>query len=159
MSLPEVVQKVATCGRIVSVPASNPRAHATCMPCRTWHMMCSAGDCRAVLSKQGKAVVLTRDHRPDDPEERLRIYAAGGFVCYDDRVAGRYAVSRVIGDFGCAQTKGDPTAGEHNSSFQICFKASMYSSQRSNLMKNRLTLRICWPRCNHGVIVTIIIYR
>lgn len=78
-------------------------------------MLCSAGDCRAVLSQQGKALVLTRDHRPTDPEEKKRIIAAGGYVNYERRVGGVYSVSRVIGDFcsvAMTRVKGDPTAGE-----------------------------------------------
>jgi hypothetical protein len=38
------------------------------------------GDSRAVLSSAGKAIALTRDHKPEDPEERARIEARGGSV-------------------------------------------------------------------------------
>lgn len=48
----------------------------------------NAGDSRAVMAHKdpagGHALLaknLTRDHKPDDPEERDRIIAAGGFVC------------------------------------------------------------------------------
>ena len=38
------------------------------------------GDSKAVLSRAGVAVELTRDHTPSRPDERRRIEAAGGFV-------------------------------------------------------------------------------
>ena len=44
----------------------------------------NAGDSRAVMAvKQGTKVVakdLSRDHKPDDPDESLRIHQWGGFV-------------------------------------------------------------------------------
>ena len=39
-----------------------------------------AGDCRAVLCRNGTAVVMSRDHTADDPDERQRVQAAGGAV-------------------------------------------------------------------------------
>ena len=58
----------------------------------------NAGDSRTVLSKNKQAVDLSKDHKPDDPEERTRIYAANGFV-EDGRVNGMLALSRALGDF------------------------------------------------------------
>ncbi|EFJ39763.1 hypothetical protein VOLCADRAFT_35338, partial [Volvox carteri f. nagariensis] len=40
----------------------------------------NTGDCRAVLCRGGRAVRLSRDHKPELPEERTRIEAAGGRV-------------------------------------------------------------------------------
>lgn len=77
----------------------------------------TTGDSRAVLSRRGKAIVLTRDHKPLDPQEQQRIECAGGFVCADDRLCGRLSVSRAIGDFHYKEKlKGDPTAGKLMSS-------------------------------------------
>jgi serine/threonine protein phosphatase PrpC len=58
----------------------------------------NAGDSRAVISQRGKAVPLSVDHKPNDPEEMKRIIAAGGWVdaC---RVNGNLALSRALGDF------------------------------------------------------------
>lgn len=39
----------------------------------------NAGDCRAVLSRAGRAEALTKDHRPGSPRERARILDHGGF--------------------------------------------------------------------------------
>lgn len=58
----------------------------------------NAGDSRTVLSRSKKAVPLSEDHKPDDMEERKRIYAANGFV-EDGRVNGMLALSRALGDF------------------------------------------------------------
>jgi serine/threonine protein phosphatase PrpC len=55
------------------------------------------GDSRAVLCTEGKAQVLTQDHKPSVEAERKRIRDAGGFVI-NRRVMGELAVSRAIGD-------------------------------------------------------------
>ena len=61
----------------------------------------NAGDSRAVLSRGGKALALSNDHKPGQLEERERIVKAGGFlsdiggVC---RVNGNLNLSRAIGD-------------------------------------------------------------
>ena len=62
----------------------------------------NVGDTRAVLRRGGKAVRLTYDHKPYNPEEVKRIREVGGFVSGDvGRVNGVIAVARSIGDF-CA---------------------------------------------------------
>lgn len=61
----------------------------------------NAGDSRGVLSRSGKAIALSEDHKPAQESERTRIIAAGGFlseiggVC---RVNGNLNLSRAIGD-------------------------------------------------------------
>ena len=57
----------------------------------------NAGDSRCVLSSKGQAVEMSIDHKPENPEERARIQAAGGFVS-DNRVNGNLNLSRAIGD-------------------------------------------------------------
>ena len=58
------------------------------------------GDSRGVLCRDGEAVVVTHDHKPELEEERRRIEAAGGFVSYIGcwRAMGILAMSRAIGD-------------------------------------------------------------
>ncbi|KAJ0392435.1 hypothetical protein P43SY_006501 [Pythium insidiosum] len=73
------------------------------------------GDSRAVLCRDGKALALTRDHKPSLPDERLRILKAGGFVgefhgvarvfsaagaglAIDRQQSTYLAVSRALGD-------------------------------------------------------------
>jgi len=57
-------------------------------------MVANAGDQRAVLCRNGKAVQITTDHKPDHPSELNRIKQAGGFVAEDRRVLGVLALSR-----------------------------------------------------------------
>ncbi|OWM68780.1 probable protein phosphatase 2C 24 [Punica granatum] len=63
-------------------------------------IVANCGDSRAVLSRKGKAVPLSSDHKPDRPDELDRIQSAGGRVIYWDgpRVLGVLAMSRAIGD-------------------------------------------------------------
>ena len=58
----------------------------------------NVGDSRAVLCRGGKAVALSRDHKPDLPDECERIKQAGGTV-ENNRVNGNLAMSRAIGDY------------------------------------------------------------
>ncbi|KAJ4970626.1 hypothetical protein NE237_003725 [Protea cynaroides] len=63
-------------------------------------IVANCGDSRAVLSRGGKAIPLSIDHKPDRPDELARIQAAGGRVIYWDgpRVLGVLAMSRAVGD-------------------------------------------------------------
>ncbi|KAJ4953289.1 hypothetical protein NE237_030121 [Protea cynaroides] len=63
-------------------------------------VVANCGDSRAVLYRGGVAVPLTRDHKPDRPDEMERIEAAGGRVINWNgyRVLGVLATSRSIGD-------------------------------------------------------------
>ena len=58
----------------------------------------NAGDSRTVLCEGGQAVDLSRDHKPVDIDEIVRVNKAGGFV-EDNRINGTLAVSRAFGDF------------------------------------------------------------
>lgn len=57
----------------------------------------NAGDCRAVLCRDGRALRLSRDHKPELPDERQRIEAAGGRVA---NVRGTWRVVLPMPD-GC----------------------------------------------------------
>ncbi|XVE52619.1 hypothetical protein DITRI_Ditri02bG0136300 [Diplodiscus trichospermus] len=63
-------------------------------------IVANCGDSRAVLCRNGVAFPLSEDHKPDRPDELLRIEEAGGRVIYWDgpRVVGVLAMSRAIGD-------------------------------------------------------------
>lgn len=61
----------------------------------------NCGDSRAVLCRSGVAIPLSSDHKPDRPDELLRVESKGGRVIYWDgpRVLGVLAMSRAIGDY------------------------------------------------------------
>lgn len=61
-------------------------------------IVANAGDSRCILSRGGKAVDLSFDHKPEDDMERNRIQAAGGKVTEEGRVNGGLNMSRAIGD-------------------------------------------------------------
>lgn len=63
------------------------------------------GDSRAVLCQNERAIRCSTDHKPDNPEEELRIQKNGGWVTKQvkqgrtiSRVNGMLAVSRALGD-------------------------------------------------------------
>ncbi|KAK3003079.1 hypothetical protein RJ639_019079, partial [Escallonia herrerae] len=64
-------------------------------------IVANCGDSRAVLCRNGAAVPLSTDHKPDRPDELDRIETAGGRVIFWDvpRVLGMLAMSRAIGKF------------------------------------------------------------
>jgi len=64
-----------------------------------------AGDSRGVLCRKGKAIRLTQDHKPNNPEEKKRIKKLGGKVVSGwgwftkvYRVNGILSVARALGD-------------------------------------------------------------
>mmetsp|Transcript_87018 Transcript_87018/g.254642 ORF Transcript_87018/g.254642 Transcript_87018/m.254642 type:complete len:372 (-) Transcript_87018:145-1260(-) len=68
-------------------------------------IVANAGDSRAVLSRQGQAVPLSEDHKPNLPGETDRIRRAGGTILRQQvgsivqfRVNGNLNLSRSIGD-------------------------------------------------------------
>jgi len=58
----------------------------------------NAGDSRCVVCRDGRAIEMSFDHKPEDEPERLRILKAGGRVTQDGRVNGGLNLSRAIGD-------------------------------------------------------------
>ncbi|XP_062136545.1 probable protein phosphatase CG10417 [Drosophila sulfurigaster albostrigata] len=58
----------------------------------------NAGDSRCVISRNGKAIEMSLDHKPEDDEESTRIVNAGGRVTLDGRVNGGLNLSRALGD-------------------------------------------------------------
>ena len=48
----------------------------------------NAGDSRCIVCRNGKAVEMSFDHKPEDEPERQRINNAGGRVTQDGRVNG-----------------------------------------------------------------------
>ncbi|XP_033224539.1 probable protein phosphatase CG10417 [Belonocnema kinseyi] len=63
----------------------------------------NAGDSRCVLCRDGQALELSLDHKPEDQPEMSRIVKAGGKVTADGRVNGGLNLSRALGDHAYKQ--------------------------------------------------------
>uniref|UniRef100_A0A2P2MKN4 protein-serine/threonine phosphatase n=2 Tax=Rhizophora mucronata TaxID=61149 RepID=A0A2P2MKN4_RHIMU len=68
-------------------------------------IVANAGDCRAVLGRRGRAIEMSKDHKPNCTPERLRIEKLGG-VIYDGYLNGQLSVSRALGDWHMKGPKG-----------------------------------------------------
>ncbi|CAI9110465.1 OLC1v1010494C1 [Oldenlandia corymbosa var. corymbosa] len=68
-------------------------------------LVANAGDSRAVLGKRGRAVELSRDHKPNSTSEKIRIEKLGGTI-YDGYLNGQLSVSRALGDWHLKGQKG-----------------------------------------------------
>eukprot|EP00096_Caligus_rogercresseyi_P002090 TRINITY_DN1389_c0_g1_i1.p1 TRINITY_DN1389_c0_g1~~TRINITY_DN1389_c0_g1_i1.p1 ORF type:complete len:613 (+),score=202.66 TRINITY_DN1389_c0_g1_i1:221-2059(+) len=58
----------------------------------------NAGDSRCVVCRNGEAIEMSLDHKPEDEPEKTRIEKAGGNVTADGRVDGGLNLSRALGD-------------------------------------------------------------
>jgi len=73
----------------------------------------NAGDSRAMVSRLGKVVDLSEDHKPADAGETARITKAGGFVKHmpgGARVMGDLNLSRALGDLRYKKNSEIPAA-------------------------------------------------
>ncbi|TKY73083.1 phosphatase 2C 27 [Spatholobus suberectus] len=61
-------------------------------------LVANAGDCRAVLSRHGRAIEMSKDHRPSCINERTRVKSLGGFID-DGYLNGKLGVTRALGDW------------------------------------------------------------
>lgn len=66
----------------------------------------NTGDSRIIMSKNGKAIQLTQDHKPDSVSEHTRITSHKQKIKKDGSIyrIGPLAVSRTIGDFDVRKT-------------------------------------------------------
>lgn len=88
-----------------SLDISSGTTALTALILRRTVLIANAGDCRAVLGRRGRAVELSKDHKPNCPSERLRIEKLGGVV-YDGYLNGQLSVSRALGDWHMKGPKG-----------------------------------------------------
>ncbi|XP_049866905.1 uncharacterized protein LOC126367438 isoform X2 [Pectinophora gossypiella] len=65
----------------------------------------NAGDSRCIICRDGKAIDMSIDHKPEDTPELERITKAGGKVSNDGRINGGLNLSRAIGDHSYKQNK------------------------------------------------------
>ncbi|KAI4314661.1 hypothetical protein L6164_027549 [Bauhinia variegata] len=68
-------------------------------------LIANAGDSRAVLGKRGRAIELSKDHKPNCTSEKLRIEKLGG-VIYDGYLNGQLSVARALGDWHIKGSEG-----------------------------------------------------
>uniref|UniRef100_A0A1J3IP99 protein-serine/threonine phosphatase n=1 Tax=Noccaea caerulescens TaxID=107243 RepID=A0A1J3IP99_NOCCA len=68
-------------------------------------MVANAGDCRAVLCRNGEAIDMSQDHRPIYLPERRRVEACGGFID-DGYLNGVLSVTRALGDWDMKLPRG-----------------------------------------------------
>ncbi|EOA14729.1 hypothetical protein CARUB_v10028020mg [Capsella rubella] len=103
----EMATRTCVCGTSVPLCNCDPREAAisgstavAAVLTQDHIVVANTGDSRAVLCRNGMAIPLSNDHKPDRPDERARIEAAGGRVLVVDgaRVEGILATSRAIGD-------------------------------------------------------------
>lgn len=85
--------------------------------CRDNRMyVANVGDSRAVMAyKDGDAYLakqITRDHKPDDPEEQARIESWGGFVCppHEEGLSARVYLDKEFTMIGLAMSR---SIGDH----------------------------------------------
>ncbi|KAL6850391.1 hypothetical protein ACP4OV_021018 [Aristida adscensionis] len=71
-------------------------------------LVANAGDCRAVLSRKGVAVELSRDHRPTYDAEHQRVIESGGYI-EDGYLNGVLSVTRALGDWDLKMPQGSPS--------------------------------------------------
>ncbi|XP_043722985.1 probable protein phosphatase 2C 27 isoform X2 [Telopea speciosissima] len=79
-------------------------------------LVANAGDCRAVLSRVGVAIEMSRDHRPCCIKEKKRVESLGGFID-DGYLNGQLGVTRALGNWhleGMKETseRGGPLSAE-----------------------------------------------
>eukprot|EP00299_Pterocystis_sp_00344_P006866 c1929_g1_i1.p1 GENE.c1929_g1_i1~~c1929_g1_i1.p1 ORF type:complete len:564 (-),score=90.38 c1929_g1_i1:46-1737(-) len=92
-------------------------------------VVANAGDCRAVLCRDGVAMDLSQEHKPDRDDERRRVESAGGWITIEQELelgnlkdmrlrdaqvrdlveqsVGYVTVSRVNGELGVSRGLGD----------------------------------------------------
>ncbi|KAM1345884.1 hypothetical protein ACFX13_036010 [Malus domestica] len=91
----------ATCG----LDSSSGTTALTALISGRTMLIANAGDCRAVLGRRGRAIELSKDHKPNCASERVRIEKLGGMV-YDGYLNGQLSVARALGDWHMKGSKG-----------------------------------------------------
>ncbi|CAG7872079.1 unnamed protein product [Brassica rapa] len=107
-------------------------------------LVANVGDSRAVICRAGTAFAVSRDHKPDQSDERERIENAGGFVMWAGtwRVGGVLAVSRSFGDRLLKEyVIADPEIQVHmmtSLSYQLYYTSTCVQSVMSSLQEEKI---------------------
>uniref|UniRef100_A0A6N2MWI0 protein-serine/threonine phosphatase n=1 Tax=Salix viminalis TaxID=40686 RepID=A0A6N2MWI0_SALVM len=83
-------------------------------------MVANAGDCRAVLCRNGEAIDMSQDHKPIYPSERRRVEELGGYID-NGFLNGVLSVSRALGDWDMKLPRGSPSPLVSEPEFQQLF--------------------------------------
>ncbi|CAI9295762.1 unnamed protein product [Lactuca saligna] len=102
----EMSMRLCLCGGLSSICRCNPQLSfigstaVVSILTKEYIFVANCGDSRAVLCRNGRAIPLSVDHKPDREDERARIESCGGRIMFTDgaRVEGILAMSRAIGD-------------------------------------------------------------
>ncbi|XP_023755599.1 probable protein phosphatase 2C 75 isoform X2 [Lactuca sativa] len=102
----EMSMRLCLCGGSSSICRCNPQLSfigstaVVSILTKEYIFVANCGDSRAVLCRNGRAIPLSVDHKPDREDERSRIESCGGRIMFADgaRVEGILAMSRAIGD-------------------------------------------------------------
>ncbi|KAJ6680023.1 PROTEIN PHOSPHATASE 2C 49-RELATED [Salix purpurea] len=84
-------------------------------------MVANAGDCRAVLCRNGEAIDMSQDHKPIYPSERRRVEELGGYIDNNGFLNGVLSVSRALGDWDMKLPRGSPSPLVSEPEFQQLF--------------------------------------
>ncbi|CAE7666647.1 ppm-1.G, partial [Symbiodinium pilosum] len=124
----------------------------------------NVGDSRALLIRDGKAIALSEDHKPENPIERNRIRAAGGQVvkigpCH--RVDGNLNLSRAFGDFTYKSTASLPAEKQKVIAFPDVTRTAFRGWPQELLVlacdglfercSNQDIANLIWPRVKLGM--------
>eukprot|EP00401_Gymnodinium_catenatum_P050606 CAMPEP_0117490568 /NCGR_PEP_ID=MMETSP0784-20121206/17617_1 /TAXON_ID=39447 /ORGANISM="" /LENGTH=395 /DNA_ID=CAMNT_0005285329 /DNA_START=258 /DNA_END=1445 /DNA_ORIENTATION=- len=157
--LPFFTHPYATCGSTACVVAVSFTRREV--------FVANLGDSRAILIRNGKAIALSTDHKPEDPAERTRIRAAGGQVlkmgpCY--RVDGTLNLSRALGDFHLKANRKLPPEAQKVVAFPDCTQTPFRGGSEELLVvacdglfekcSNQDVADIVWPRVRQGMSLT-----
>ncbi|KAG9456180.1 hypothetical protein H6P81_000688 [Aristolochia fimbriata] len=74
-------------------------------------LVANAGDCRAILSRRGVAVEMSKDHRPSYAKEERRVKSLGGYFDLDGYLNGELNVTRALGDWHIQGMKSQAESG------------------------------------------------
>mmetsp|Transcript_125571 Transcript_125571/g.250519 ORF Transcript_125571/g.250519 Transcript_125571/m.250519 type:complete len:429 (+) Transcript_125571:99-1385(+) len=154
--LPGPLHPFAACGSTACVAAVDFRTREV--------VVANVGDSRTLLIRNGKALALSEDHKPENPKERNRIQAAGGRVlkmgpCH--RVDGTLNLSRALGDFHLKSNSALPPESQKVVAVPDATRTKFLGGPQELLVvacdglfercSNQDVADIIWPRLKRGL--------
>ena len=126
-------------------------------------VVANAGDSRCVLCKRdGRAVALSDDHKPNRADERARVEALGGTVVFWGvwRVEGVLAVSRALGDralkrYVTAEPEVQTCARARDDAFLVLASDGLWDVVRNDEVAAMVTTQLASYRGERGAAGTV----